>query len=303
MRFSNLATTLFAVGSVNAFVVVQPPQNNHHALSSPKSSASSSALMMASPNNSDDAAASGPFAAFRNVAATAALAAAIWSGPNAVVGPSMTATSHLPEGITSAVVANAKEMASGSGSRVNKDPESLLRYGLPIDNKEVRQLQPIIEEIRQDIGTKRKAAALDGARKAKGFLKGKAAEKMTKACREPAKCSAIIDGMVADINPLEDALSASQDAGRGSEQERKAQDDAYAAQDALQKKLTDLEEQMVPKGYVTPVPDDYADLPQLRGRATVEMVLKKADGGPFDVEGTNYPQAKMKMIIDGYTGE
>jgi hypothetical protein len=36
-----------------------------------------------------------------------------------------------------ATVASAKEMASGSGSRVNKDPESLLRYGLPINNKEV----------------------------------------------------------------------------------------------------------------------------------------------------------------------
>jgi hypothetical protein len=35
------------------------------------------------------------------------------------------------------MMANAKEMASGSGSRVNKDPESLLRYGLPIQNKEV----------------------------------------------------------------------------------------------------------------------------------------------------------------------
>lgn len=34
--------------------------------------------------------------------------------------------------------AAAKEMASGSGSRVNKDPESLLRYGLPIANKDVR---------------------------------------------------------------------------------------------------------------------------------------------------------------------
>lgn len=35
---------------------------------------------------------------------------------------------------------HAKEMASASGSRVNKDPESLLRYGLPINNKEVRRL-------------------------------------------------------------------------------------------------------------------------------------------------------------------
>ena len=34
----------------------------------------------------------------------------------------------------------AKELASGSGSRVNKDPESLLRYGLPINNKQVRPL-------------------------------------------------------------------------------------------------------------------------------------------------------------------
>jgi hypothetical protein len=35
-------------------------------------------------------------------------------------------------------VANAKEMASGTGSRVNKDPESLLRLALPIKSKEVR---------------------------------------------------------------------------------------------------------------------------------------------------------------------
>lgn len=41
-------------------------------------------------------------------------------------------------------MANAKEMASGTGSRVNKDPESLLRYGLPIDNKEVRTLVDVV---------------------------------------------------------------------------------------------------------------------------------------------------------------
>ena len=35
-------------------------------------------------------------------------------------------------------MASAKEKASGTGSRVNKDPESLLRLGLPIKNKEVR---------------------------------------------------------------------------------------------------------------------------------------------------------------------
>ena len=53
-------------------------------------------------------------------------------------------------------------------------------------------------------------------------------------------------------------------------------------------------------GYETPVPSDYDDLPQLKGRATVEMVVKKAEGEKFDIEGQLYNEAKMKMIIDGY---
>lgn len=54
---------------------------------------------------------------------------------------------------------------------------------------------------------------------------------------------------------------------------------------------------------MTPVPADYADLPQLRGRATVEMTLKKPNGEQFDIEGTLFKEAKMKMIIDGYAGK
>lgn len=53
-------------------------------------------------------------------------------------------------------------------------------------------------------------------------------------------------------------------------------------------------------GYQTPVPSNYDDLPQLKGRATVEMVLKKADGEKFNIEGQLFNEAKMKMIIDGY---
>lgn len=62
--------------------------------------------------------------------AAALLAGALWAAPAAVTN---VVTPHSP--ITA--VASAKEMASGSGSRVNKDPDSLLRYGLPINNKEV----------------------------------------------------------------------------------------------------------------------------------------------------------------------
>lgn len=76
---------------------------------------------------------------------TAVLTASFWSAP-ALLGGSvsfMPALSSSPDNSNSNSIlvqntaASAKEMASGSGSRVNKDPESLLRYGLPIQNKEV----------------------------------------------------------------------------------------------------------------------------------------------------------------------
>jgi hypothetical protein len=67
---------------------------------------------------------------------TGLVAASLWAAPamlqDAFVGM------DAPQILTSSV-ANAKQMASASGSRVNKDPDSLLRYGLPINSKEVRR--------------------------------------------------------------------------------------------------------------------------------------------------------------------
>ena len=121
-------------------------------------------------------------------------------------------------------------------------------------------------------------------------------------CRVPSECTTIIASMNELIDPLDASLKDAQSAFNGSDQERSALDKAYAAQDKLQKLLTSLEEQMVPEGYVTPVPDDYDDLPQLKGgRATVEFVLRKPGNAPFDVEGVNYPEAKMTMIIGKYS--
>ena len=69
--------------------------------------------------------------------ATGLVTASLWAAP-AIVQDSFVGV-NAPEFMTSSV-ANAKQMASASGSRVNKDPESLLRYGLPINSKEVGRL-------------------------------------------------------------------------------------------------------------------------------------------------------------------
>ena len=161
-----------------------------------------------------------------------------------------------------------------------------------------------METIKYDIGSKRKAAALDGVKKSKAYLSGKTADKITASCRSPKICAEFLSEIDSITDPLQSALKESQDAFQGSEQERTALDKAYSEQQKATKILTQLEEQMVPENYVTPVPDEYSDLPQLKKRATIEMVLKKGGAGEqFDVNGVNYPQAKMVMVIDGYAGE
>lgn len=228
-----------------------------------------------------------------------ALAAALWTAPALMAGTMDQFPSAASNDVFASSIASAKEMASGSGTRVNKDPESLLRYGLPIKNKEVRDLQKSIEDIKINVSSKRKAAALDDLKKARGTINTKES-KMTASCRDAKVCSDILASMKSDLEPLEASLRSSVDFQSGSDQERTALDKSYATQDKIQKQLTTLEEQMIPAGYQTPVPSDYDDLPQLKGRATVEMVLKRTDGEKYNVEGKLFDEAKMKMIIDGY---
>ena len=125
---------------------------------------------------------------------------------------------------------------------------------------------------------------------------------MVASCRDAAQCEALVSTLADDLKPLEVALQDSKEAFNGSEQERTALDQAYAVQKAMTKTLTTLEEQMVPKGYQTIVPPEYSDLPQLQRRATVEMTFQKEDKAPFNVQGVNYPTAKLVMVIDGYNG-
>jgi hypothetical protein len=82
---------------------------------------------------------------FVNFCTTAAMTALLWGSPALIAEQALdhptvaTSSSPLIQTllIDKSTIANAKEKASGTGSRVNKDPESLLRLGLPIKNKEV----------------------------------------------------------------------------------------------------------------------------------------------------------------------
>ncbi len=73
--------------------------------------------------------------------ATTAITVSMWGAPSLVAEHIFSNTDGSHHQVVSSFVASAKEMASGTGSRVNKDADSLLRLGLPIQNKEVRTEQ------------------------------------------------------------------------------------------------------------------------------------------------------------------
>jgi hypothetical protein len=161
-----------------------------------------------------------------------------------------------------------------------------------------------VYDIKIDIGSKRKNAALDGVKKARNMVKTKANSKMMMipSCRDVNVCTDLLAKISTELDSLERALKDSVESFNGSEQERAALDQAYESQEIIAKQIGLVEENMVPAGYKATVPLQYSDLPQLEGRATVEMVFKKPDNAPFNVNGQNFPKAKLTMVIDGYTG-
>lgn len=190
---------------------------------------------------------------------------------------------------------------SAAGTRVNSDPESLLRYGLPIKNKEIRDVQGSIETIKINIKTRRINFAVNDANNVINGLT-KYSDKIMKDVPDNHKeaASKLYEKMKADVDPLKEALVTELAAGAGSVQERKAADAAFAAQKILSKDLSSFEELMVPDTYKRTIPEEYAGLPVLNKRACVEMIFKKPDGSQYDIDGTLYDEVKIAMVIDGY---
>ena len=148
----------------------------------------------------------------------------------------------------SAVAYDRLNAATAAGTRVNSDPESLLRYGLPITNdKEIRDIQTNLETCKMNLKTRRVNFAQGDVKNVRNLL-AQNENKIIKAV-SPSKLSkaqAALDKFKADLDPLEALLSAETNTGSGSVQERSALDGAIAAQKLVSRDLTALEELLVP---------------------------------------------------------
>jgi peptidylprolyl isomerase len=154
------------------------------------------------------------------------------------------------------------------------DGRSLLRYALPIDNKPVRELQASLEDISNQLRANRRWGAIS-----------KDLSKASRVLTNPAK---ILASVPEERRPQAEAWIEELKTGVASlEEVTKAKDKEKISTERarLLNIVTQLEESMV-KEFPFEVPQEYSNLPQLKGRATVEMKTSK---------GT------LTLVVDGYS--
>ncbi len=168
---------------------------------------------------------------------------------------------------------SAKKSVLAQGDYIT-DPESILRYALPIKDENIRQIQKDIEAIDRNIRRQRWAAIRKDVKNAAFVLSLNSADIIANMGIDNQSVSQdLVAQLTKDIEVLSVAV----------EEENKEQ--IRTVRDKILNEITAIEELMV-SGFPFKVPDDYANLPKLLGRATVEMETTKGS---------------LTMVIDGYS--
>lgn len=154
------------------------------------------------------------------------------------------------------------------------DPNAILRYALPIDNATVRKLQDPLEDISNYLRGKRWPPILKDVKSAKYVLTLQA-EKILASVPDDRKVEAesLLATIKDQVNQLQEAA------------EDKDKDKVTELRNIALSHVGALEALMV-QGFPFEVPEAYGNLPQLKGRATVE--LKTTQGA-------------IAIVVDGYS--
>ncbi|TAF49868.1 MAG: peptidylprolyl isomerase [Oscillatoriales cyanobacterium] len=168
---------------------------------------------------------------------------------------------------------NYRESRMPVGNAVT-DPNAILQYALPINNMPVRRMQQAIEVMSQDLrGGQRWPAVASDIRTAKNTLTIKRDELLADvSAAQQDKAIALIEALKANVATVEAAI------------ETRDRDTIWAERRTMLNTIGDLEALMVGE-FPFEIPAEYANLPQLKGRATVELETEK---------GT------IEIILDGF---
>jgi peptidylprolyl isomerase len=170
------------------------------------------------------------------------------------------------------LLASTRKSQLAQGDAIT-DPKALLRYALPIDNKPVRRLQGSLEEMSVSLRTRRWTAVSQNIKEANRVLS--APEKILASIPEErqARGSELLTQLKEDASQLAETI------------EKQDKEAVWLGRKQLLDRVGELEELMV-VGFPFEVPAEYANLPQLKGRATVEVETNKG---------------KLTVVVDGYS--
>ncbi|MBA0829396.1 hypothetical protein Goarm_014004, partial [Gossypium armourianum] len=165
-----------------------------------------------------------------------------------------------------------------------KDPGALLRYALPINNKAVREVQKPLEDISESLkiaGVKALDSVERNVRQASRALKqGKTLIISGLAEAKKDRGAELLDKLEVGMEELQQIV------------EDRNRDAVAPKQKELLQYIGDVEEDMV-DGFPYEVPEEYRNMPLLKGRAVVDMKVKVKDN-------PNLEECVFRIVLDGY---
>jgi peptidylprolyl isomerase len=189
-------------------------------------------------------------------------------------------------------LAAARKSMLAQGDAIT-DPKAILRYALPIDNDTVRKIQAELEDISNQLRGKRWGKISRDLKDANYLLNYRSEQLLATVPEErQLRAETLLKEIQTDISKLQE--------------ETKAQDKnaVYETRAEVLDKIGQLEALMV-TGFPFEIPEEYANLPQLLGRATVEMTTTKGnltivvDGYSAPINGGNFVDLVQRGFYDG----
>jgi len=191
-------------------------------------------------------------------------------------------------------VSHAKRPSSSmpAGNAIT-DGRALLRYALPIDNQTVRELQITLEDIGNHIRSKRWGPISSDVSKASRILSIRESDilKSIPDAKKP-EAETLVAKVKEGVSQLSEAVEA------------KDREKVIDLKAKILGSVGDIEELMVTE-FPFEVPSEYANLPQLKGRATVAVETEKGtitvvvDGYSAPVTGGNFVDLVDRGFYDG----
>ncbi|HIK56755.1 MAG TPA: peptidylprolyl isomerase [Synechococcales cyanobacterium M55_K2018_004] len=155
------------------------------------------------------------------------------------------------------------------------DGRALLRYALPIDNPPVRKLQATLEDIATPLRSRKRLTSINSSLTQAERILTNQQDALLASVPPDQRVDAgfLIAEMLMGINEMRSNIE---------DEDKEA---LWTNRARLLEKVGRLEELMVPE-FPYEVPEEYANLPQLKGRATVAVKTNKGD---------------LTIIVDGYS--